>query len=278
MTQSKYATDYSAAEQMVVSAARQIEGNDVVYVGVGLPMQAGVLAKNLHAPNSTIVIENGIVRASIFPIPRATDNLHSQSYAEQLSGLFYVMCLAQAGYINTGFLGAGQIDRYGNCNDTAVGDYRNPIHRWQGSGGGNDVMSFCGRTIIILEQTKRRFLEKVDFNTCPGYLDGKPGRREEIGLPPNTGPAVVITDLATYCFEDGEMTLKTVHTGCGVTLEKVKAEISWDVKVADDITDTEPPTEEELNVYHEKIEAVLRSYGPRPGAAPPSAQAQGNPR
>jgi len=277
MTQSKYATDYSAGEQMIVSAARQIKDNDNVYVGVGLPMQAGVLAKNLHAPNSVIVIENGIVRASKFPIPRAADNLYSQSYAEQLSGLFYVMCLAQAGYIDAGFLGAGQIDRYGNCNDTVVGDYRNPIHRWPGSGGGNDVMSFCGRTIIILEQSKRRFLEKVDFNTCPGYFDGKLGRREEMGLPSNTGPAVVITNLATYTFEDREMTLKSVHAGCGVTLEKVKAEISWDIKIAADLTDTEPPTVEELQAYHEKVVSVLRSYGPMRGASPPPpAQTSGN--
>jgi len=175
MTQSKYAKEYSAAEQMIVSAARQIKDTDTVYVGVGLPMLAGVLAKNLHAPNSVIVIQIGIVRASIFPIPRAADNLQSQSYSEQLSGLFYVNCLAQAGYIKTGFLSAGQIDRYGNVNDTVVGDYLNPVHRWPGSGGGNDVMSFCGRTIVILEQNKRRFLEKVDFNTCPGYFNGKPG-------------------------------------------------------------------------------------------------------
>jgi glutaconate CoA-transferase subunit B len=267
MTQSKYATDYTAADQMVISAARQIKDTDVVYVGVGLPMAAGVLAKNLNAPNCTIIIENGIVRASLFPVPRATDTLGSQSYAEQLSGLFYVNCLGQAGYITTGFMGGGQVDRYGNVNDTAVGDYRKPIHRWPGSGGGNDVMSFCQRTIIILEQNKRRFLEKVDFNTCPGYLDGKPGRREEIGLRPNTGPVSVITDLATYTFENREMTLKSVHTGIGITLEQVKAELSWDVKVAKDLTDTEPPTVEELRVYREKIEAVR---GMPPGAAPPA--------
>lgn len=267
MTQSKYATDYTAADQMVISAARLIKDTDVVYVGVGIPMAAGTLAKHYHAPNCTIVIENGIVRASLFPPPRATDTLGSQSYAEQLSGLFYVNCLGQAGYITTGFMGGGQVDRYGNVNDTAVGDYRKPIHRWPGSGGGNDVMSFCERTVVILEQTKRRFLEKVDFITCPGYLDGKPGRREEIGLRPNTGPVAVITDLATYTFEDRELTLKTIHTGVGVTLEEVKAELSWDVKVAKDLTDTEPPTVEELRVYREKIEAVRAIP---PGGRPPA--------
>jgi glutaconate CoA-transferase, subunit B len=257
MPKKKYATEYTAADQMIISAARQIKDTDVVYVGVGLPMGAGVLAKNLYAPNCTIIIENGIVRASLFPPPRATDTLGSQSYAEQLSGLFYVNALGQAGYITTGFMGGGQIDKYGNVNDTVVGDYRNPIHRWPGSGGGNDVMSFCTRTIVILEQSKRRFLEKVDFVTCPGYLDGKKGRREEIGLPPGTGPVSVITDLATYTFENREMTLKTIHSGIGITLEQVKAEVSWKLKVAKDVTDTEPPTVDEMKTYKEKILDVL---------------------
>jgi glutaconate CoA-transferase subunit B len=268
MTQEQKA-GYTATEQMVISAAREIRDNDIVYVGVGLPMQAALLAKNYKAPNCVIVIENGIVRSNLFPIPMATDTLGSQSFADQLSGLFYVMCLGQAGHISTGFLGAGQVDRFGNLNDTCVGDYRNPIHRWPGSGGGNDIMSSCARTIIILEQDKRRFLEKVDFLTCPGYLDGKPGRREEIGLRPNTGPVAVITNLGIYGFEDREMVLKSVHTGIGVTLEKVKAETSWDLKVSTDLKDTRPPTEEELRVYREKISWVRAMRDGMKGQPPP---------
>jgi len=244
---------YTATEQMVVSASRQITDGDIVYVGVGLPMQAALLARRMHAPHCTIIIENGIVRSDAFPMPAGTDTLGSQSFSEQLSGLFHVMCLGQAGHIRTGFLGAGQIDRFGNANDTCVGDYLHPVHRWPGSGGGNDIMSFCGRTVVVLEQTKRRFLERVDFNTCPGYFDGKPNRREEAGLRPNTGPRAVITDLAEYVFVDREMTLKSVHTGVGVTLEKVKAEISWDIKVSPELTDTEPPGEEELRVLRSNL-------------------------
>ena len=253
MTTEKRDPGYTSQEQMVVSAARLIRNDDVVYVGVGLPMGAGLLAKLTHAPGCTIIIENGIVRANTFPLPRATDTLGSQAFADQLAGLAYVMCLGQAGHISTGFLGAGQVDRFGNANDTVVGDYRHPIHRWPGSGGGNDIMSFCDRTIVILEQDKRRFLEKVDFNTCPGYFDGKPGRREEIGLRPNTGPTAVISDLGVYGFENREMVLKSVHTGVGVTLEKVKAETAWNLKVAGDLKDTLPPTAEELKIYREKI-------------------------
>ena len=254
--------EYTGVDQMIISAARQIKETDVIYTGVGFPIEAAVLAKNLHAPDTTIILENGILRSSNFTLPFTTDTMESQCMAELLTGLFNVNCPAQAGHLTLGFMGGGQVDRYGNVNDHVVGDYHNPVHRWMGSGGANDLMSFCQRSIIILEQSKRRFPEMVDFNTCPGYFDGKPDRRKEVGLPADNGPVAVITDLATYTFENREMTVKTVHTDCGVTLEQVKAELGWDVRVAEDLTDTEPPTDEELRVYREKIVAERRFIRP----------------
>jgi len=254
MTQDNNNRRYTTSDQMVISAAKQIKNNEVVYVGVGLPMVAAMFAKHTHAPDCTIVIENGTVRSNLFPLPGATDTLGTQTMSDQLTSLFYVDCLGQAGFINAGFLGAGQIDMHGNLNDTAVGDYRNPILRWPGSGGANDVISFCKRTIVILRQSKRRFLEKVDFITCPGYLDGKPGRREELGMLHDTGPVSVITDLGIYEFVDREMVLKSIHTDAGVTLDKVKAEVSWDLKVSSKLEDTVPPTEEEMRIFREKVD------------------------
>ncbi|MEK7353458.1 MAG: CoA-transferase [Chloroflexota bacterium] len=251
MTQGEKEARYSAGEQMIVSAAHQIIDNDVVYVGVGVPMVATLLAKYTHAPNCITITENGIVRVTKFPMNESTD---VQTMADQLPGMFYVNCLAQAGYINTGFLGAGQIDRYGNINTTVVGDFYKPEHRWNGSGGGNDVISFCHRTIVTIRQSRRRFLQKVDFITSPGYLDGRPGQREEIGLPPNTGPSVVISNLGIYTFEDREMALKSIHSDLGVTLDQVKAEVGWDIKIALDLTDTEPPTDEELRLLREVVD------------------------
>lgn len=246
--------EYSAADQMVVAAAHQIKNHDVVYVGLGLPFLASLLAKYTHAPDCTIIIENGIVRTTGFPLPGATDTLGSQTMADQLTSLFYISCLGQAGHITAGFIGAGQVDRFGNVNDTAAGDYVNPIHRWPGSGGANDVMSFCQRTIIMLMQSQRRFPEKVDFITCPGYLDGHPGRREEIGLPPGTGPALVITDLGCYTFEDGEMMVKSVHGGVGITLDKLKAEVGWDIRLSPQLEDTTPPTGKEISILRNKVD------------------------
>lgn len=245
---------YDAADQMIISAAHQIQDNDAIYVGLGLPMVAALLAKYTHAPRCTIIIENGIVRTKEFPLPQSTDTVGSQTFADNLGGLFYVNCLGQAGFINLGFLGAGQIDRHGNVNDTVIGDYTNPAYRFPGGGGGNDVMSFCKRTCVIVRQSKRRFPEKVDFITCPGYLDGKPGQRESVGLSPGTGPASVITNLGCYEFQNGEMLLKTIHSGCGITLENIKAEVGWDIKIASDLKDTVPPTAEEIRILREKVD------------------------
>jgi glutaconate CoA-transferase subunit B len=254
MNQDSKAPEYSASDQMIVCAAHQIKDDDVIYVGLGLPLLAALLAKYTHAPHCTIAIENGIVRTSPFPLPTATDTVGSQTLSDLLAGLFYINCLGQAGFINLGFMSAGQIDRYGNVNDTVIGDYHDPVYRFQGSGGANDVMSFCPRTCVVVRQSKRRFPEKVDFITCPGYLDGSLDGREQAGLKPNTGPAAVITDLGYYEFENKEMVLKSIHSGVGITLDKVKAEVGWDLKVSPDLKETTPPTREELRILHEKVD------------------------
>jgi acyl CoA:acetate/3-ketoacid CoA transferase beta subunit len=245
---------YDPAEQMIVSAAHQIKDQEAIYVGLGLPLLAALLAKYTHAPNCTIIIENGIIRTLDFPLPESTDTVGSQYMADNLGGLFYVNCLGQAGFIDLGFLGAGQIDRHGNVNDTVIGSLASPVYRFPGGGGANDVMSFCKRTCIIVRQSRRRFPEKVDFITCPGYLQGQPGQRDAIGLSPNTGPRTVITNLGCYDFENGEMTLKTIHSQCGITVEKVKEETGWELKVAPGLQDSTPPTDEELRILRERVD------------------------
>lgn len=256
MTQEK-TLEFTTNDQMISAASHLIRNDDAAYVGVGLPMFAALLAKRTHAPDYTIVIENGIMRTEEFELPGGTDTLGTQYHADKLAGLNFISYLGQSGFINLGFIGAGQIDRFGNVNDTVVGDYYNPVHRFPGSGGANDVMSFCDRTCIILNQSKRRFPESVDFVTCPGYFDGKPGRREEVGIRPGTGPVAVVSDLGCYEFIDGEMVLKSVHTACGVTLEKVRAETGWELKLSPDFSDTPVPTEEELRVLRETAAPLL---------------------
>ena len=257
MNQENSELSFDTNDQMIVAAARLIRDNEAAYVGVGLPMIAGLLAKRTHAPNGTIVIENGIVTNAEFELPAGTDTVGSQYWADKLTSLNYISFLGQAGFINLGFIGAGQIDRYGNVNDTVIGDYHDPIHRFPGSGGANDVMTFCDRTCIMLNQSKRRFPERVEFNTCPGFFDGKPGQREALGIRPGTGPVAVVSDLGVYGFEAGEMVLQTIHTDCGVTLDKVKEETGWDLKISPDLKDTTVPTAEELRITREIMAPLI---------------------
>ena len=263
MTEEQHAPEFTTNEQMICAAAHLIKNNEAAYIGVGLPMFAALLAKHTHAPDYTIVIENGIIRTEGFELPGGTDTLGTQYHADKLAGLNFISYLGQSGFINLGFIGAGQVDRFGNVNDTVIGDYYEPVHRFPGSGGANDVMSFCDRTCVILNQSKRRFPERVDFVTCPGYFDGKPGRREENGLRPGTGPVAIVSDLGVYGFEDGEMVLKSVHTACGVTLEKVKAETGWDLKISPDLADTPVPTQEEIRIMRETAAPLLARHSRR---------------
>ena len=169
------------------------------------------------------------------------------------------MSLTQAGYLDYGFLGAAQIDKYGNINTTVIGEWKEPSVRFPGSGGANDVGSFCHRTIVIIGQDQRRFVEKLDFVTTPGYLDGN-GARERAGLPAGSGPYRVITQLGVFGYDEStkEMMLLSVHQG--VTPEEVQENSAFKILIPADISVTEPPTEEEIRILHE-IDPMGMSIG-----------------
>jgi glutaconate CoA-transferase subunit B len=246
--------EYTIPEQMIVAGARMIRDEMIIYVGVGLPTVAAFLAKVSHAPNATLVFETGIVRTKPCLFSVGVDSLPMQSMADLVDDLMYVNCLAQRGRVDMGFVGGGQIDRYGNINSTCIGDYANPRVRFAGSGGGNDIASLCRNVIVTMRQKRQRFPEKVDFLTSPGYIDGKPGSRDARGMLSGTGPLAVITDLATFSFRDGEMVLETFHGDAGVTLEQAKGEVGWDIKVSQDIRPTLPPNAEELRLLREEVD------------------------
>jgi len=246
--------NYTISEQMIVSAAREIKDNDVIYAGVGLPNVAVLLAKFGHAPNATIVFETGIIRTEPCVLGLGVDILPAQYLSDMLTDIVYINSLAQRGFFTVGFLGGGQLDRYGNINSTCTGNYLKPSLRFPGSGGGCDIASLCKNVVIVIEQKKHRFPERVDFITAPGYLDGKQGSRERMGLPAGTGPAKVVTNLGIYSFHEGEMILESIHSGAGVTLEEIKTNTGWDIRVSDDLEETVPPTEEELSMLREKVD------------------------
>ncbi|MEU9880936.1 CoA-transferase subunit beta [Streptomyces phaeochromogenes] len=244
---------YSMTEQMVCATSRLIRDGEVVYVGVGMPVISALLAKRTHAPHCTIVLETGIIRTTAFPLPALLDTLTTQAGADTLSSAGYVNALAQRGRIDLGIIGAGQVDRFGNVNSTVVGPFEAPVLRWPGAGGACEIASLCGRFIVAVNQKRQRFPARVEFVSAPGYLDGGRPARDAAGLRPGTGPANVITDLATYTFPAGAMQLASAHAG--VSLDRIAEETAWDVvDPARSYPLTTPPTEEELRILRKDID------------------------
>jgi glutaconate CoA-transferase, subunit B len=243
------AEDYTLQELLVAAAAREIKDREVVFVGVGIPCLGAVVAKLTHAPNIVMAMESG----GIGPTPHRLvlgigDNACGED-AIYVTSLWRLFSDQQRGYFDLGMLGGAQVDKYGNLNSNAIfgkGDYYHPQTKLPGSGGASDIAISAKRTLLMMNQQKRRFLEKVDFITSPGYLDG-PGCREEYGYP-GSGPAVIITNMATFRFDEEtkEAYLDSVHPG--ISLEDVQKEVSWDLKVSPDLKTTPPPTQQEVDI------------------------------
>ena len=244
------APDYSPTEMMAVIAARTLEDGRSVFVGTGLPMIAAMLAQRTHAPNLLIVFEAGGIGPHVPTLPISVGDSRTFYQAVAASSMHEVMSLSQAGYLDYGFLGAAAIDRYGNINTTVIGDYAAPKVRLPGSGGANDVGSFCWQTIVIMRQEKRRFAHKIDFLTTPGYLTG-PGAREAAGLPAGTGPYRVITQLGVYGFEEDSKRMQLLAIHPGITVEQVQAESEVEILLTSEVGTSIPPTAGEQALLHE---------------------------
>ena len=247
---------YTTVELMACVASRLLEDRKTVFVGTGLPMIAAALAQRTHAPNLVIVFEAGGVGPRIPTLPISVGDSRTFHMAVMASSMHDVMSIAQRGYLDYGFLGGAQIDMYGNLNTTVIGPWDKPKVRLPGSGGANDVGSLCRRTIILMRQDPRRFVRKLDFITTPGYLTG-PGAREKAGLPEDTGPYRVITQLGVYGFDEETKRMKLLSVHPGVTVEDIKANSQFEILIPDEVGETKPPTEEELRILREVDKAGL---------------------
>ena len=247
------AMEYNTTELLACVASRVLEDRKSVFVGTGLPIIATMLAQRLHAPELLIVFEAGGLGPKIPTIPISVGDSRTFYKAVMAASMDYAMGMAQQGLVDYGFLGAAQIDRYGNLNTTVIGEHDHPKVRLPGSGGANDVGSLCTQTITLMRHDKRRFVDKLDFLTTPGFLTG-PGAREKAGLPRNTGPYRVITQLGVMGFdaETKEMTLLSIHPD--VTVENVIDNTGFELKIKGEIMETKPPTKEELNLLREEID------------------------
>lgn len=230
---------------MVVSAARELQDREVIFAGVGMPMLATILAQMTHAPSLKILTESGVVGAAPKRLPLSIADpclvAGSQSVVSTVDLFAYYL---QAGRIDVGFLGGAEVDKYGNINSTVVGPYEAPRVRFPGSGGACDIASLAQRTLIVMPQGKRRFVERVGFITTPGFLSGGTSRADAGVV--GGGPSMVVTDLGLYKFdpETKEMYLASIHPG--VTVEQIKDNTGWDVKIGKDLVVTPEPSEDEL--------------------------------
>ena len=238
---------------MACAAARVLEDGKSVFVGTGLPIIASMLAQKLHAPNLLIMFEAGGVGPQIPTIPISVGDSRTFYRGVMAASMDYVMCCAQLGHLDYGFLGAAQIDPYGNLNTTVIGPHDRPKVRLPGSGGANDLGSLCWRNIVLMRQDTRKFVEKLDFLTTPGYLTG-PGARERAGLPAGTGPYRVITQLGVMGFDDATKRMKLLSVHPGVTVDDVKGNTGFELIIPPNVTMTEPPSDEELRLLREVID------------------------
>lgn len=244
---------YNPTELLICTASRMMEDGTTAFIGTGIPMLAGALAQKMHAPNLVCIFEFGGTGAILDDLPLAVGERRSFHKAVAASGILDVVETVQRGFVEYGFLGGAQIDPYGNLNSTVIGDYKKPKVRLPGSGGGNDVGSSCWRTIAIMRHDKRRFVEKVDFVTTPGYLTG-PGARESAGLPRGTGPYRVVSNLAVMGYHPETKRMILLRTQPGVAVEDVIENTGFELLIADDVSQNPPPTHEELGVLREQVD------------------------
>jgi glutaconate CoA-transferase subunit B len=241
-------TGYSSDEMMTVTAARSLEDGQVCFVGIGLPSEAANLARLSHAPDVVLIYESGTIgtRPDILPLSIGDGELaETADLVVSVPEVFSYWL--QAGRIDVGFLSAAQIDRFGNLNSTVIGSYRQPTVRLPGAGGAPEIASCAGEVIVMLRQTPRAFVPVVDFVTSVGFGRNGEGRVGRVGA----GPTVVITDLGVLRPDpvSHELTLVATHPGVGV--DEVRARTGWELRVADEVESSAPPTPEELTILRE---------------------------
>ncbi len=245
---------YTPAEMMAVAASRALADGQVCFVGIGAPSTASNLARATHAPNLVLIYESGCIGAKPTRLPLSIGDGELAETADSVVSVPEIFNYwLQAGRIDVGFLGAAQIDRYANLNSTVVGDYDHPDVRLPGAGGAPEIASSCREVLVMIRQSRRTFVDRLDFRTSVGFGDG-PGDRERLGLT-GRGPRLVITDLGLL--RPDPVTCELVLTGLhpGVTIEQARDATGWDLAVAESPVPERPPAAEEL-AHLRRLEAA----------------------
>ena len=244
----------STYEMMVTAAARMLRDGEVVFVGIGIPNVAVNLARRTRCPNLVLIYESGAIGAQPDRLPISIGDPALVTGALAVCSMPEVFqYYLQRGLVDAGFLGGAQIDRYANLNTTVIGYYHKPKTRLPGSGGACEIAALARRVLVVMAHKRRSFVERLDFVTSPGYLDGGDAR-QRLNVP-GGGPQVVITDLGilTFSTETREMVLESLHPGA--TLDQVRENTGWPLRVATKLAVTESPSAEELRVLRDELAA-----------------------
>lgn len=253
-----YSDDFTIQEMIVVAGARTLPDNKIIFAGTGLPLVAITLAQLTHGPGIVPVFEAGAVGPSLSRgLPLSVGDSRTTHKANYLLGLNSAFELTQRGFADIGFIGGAEIDPYGNLNSTMMGtfpdSYHKPKTRLPGSGGASDMACSCEQTIIIMVHERRRFNEKLDYITSPGYLDGSPDARWKAGLV-GRGPYRVITTKAILGFDEQTRRMKLVATLPGETVQSIQDATGFELLISGDVYEFEPPTVEEIRLIREVID------------------------
>ena len=252
--------EYSATEMMTIAAARALSNDDTCFVGIGAPSAAANLARLTHAPDITLIYESGTIgtRPQALPLSIGDPEL-SETALTTVSVPEMFQYWLQGGRISVGFLGGAQLDRFSNINSTVIGDYARPTVRLPGAGGAPEIASCCGQVFIIMRQSRRAFVPKVDFITSFGHGDGGDHRRR-LGLR-TAGPTLIVTDLCLMRPdpETKELTVTSIHEG--VTREQIAQATGWPIQFAAEVAQTPAPTGTELEVLRDLQARTARAHG-----------------
>jgi glutaconate CoA-transferase subunit B len=251
---------YTSDEMMTVSAARMLRNGAVCFVGIGLPSTAANLARLTHAPDAVLVYESGPIGAKppVLPLSIGDGNLAETADTVVSTPEIFRYWL-QGGRIDVGFLGAAQLDRFANINTTVVGSYKNPKVRLPGAGGAPEISSSAKDVLIIVKQTKRTFVDKLDFVTSVGFLTG--GNSRELARLPGNGPVAVITDLCILRPDPVSRELEVTSIHPGVNRELISKSTGWEIRFADSCGETEAPNSVELETLRALKERTAAAHG-----------------
>jgi glutaconate CoA-transferase, subunit B len=244
------AREYTTDEMMTVAASRELRDGAVCFVGIGLPSEATNLARATHAPDCILIYESGTICAKPDVLPLSIGDGVLADHADSVVSVPEIFNYwLQAGRVDVGFLGAAQMDRYGNINTTVIGPYESPKVRLPGAGGAPEIAASAKEVVILLRQNPRAFVEELAFVTSIGHRYGGDSRTE-LGYS-GAGPTVVITDLGILRPnpETKELTLVALHRGS--TVEEAKEATGWDLKVAEELELTDPPTQKDLEILRD---------------------------